>query len=304
MQGKKILSLPGGATKGAGIAGAAYVVVHEFGFVPDAIVGVSYGALAAVPVALGMWDELLAESKQLNLRKIFTVSPTTPKGKISWAAIWRAIRGETSLGVQDIKPILRKVITPERFKEYQNGPYAECYVLACEYKKRKAVLWNLKDPAVTYEKYLAYVQASALIPIATQAETIDGVDYYDGGLIDHNGGARLCRLLESQGVQIDWLVSIYPRPEKFDVPPLPEPKNVLDVALGVIDIQKVEISLNDQADEIAYLREHYQSKNYFQLTQIFLPWVLDHLYDVDNDALEYLQEQSMNATRRQLMINK
>jgi len=325
---------PGGATKGAGIAGAS-VEVKNLGFKPDIYSGISFGSIACVPLAIGMDAELLKESATLQLRKFFKVPPTTKNGKITGRAILRAAWSFVSrsnkflsLGVQDIEPILTKFITREKFLDYQRSSAAPCFIMAVEFQSNTPVVWNVKDKRITFQEYLAIVKASSRIPVMTQPmmiqlETIaKALNYdeflanwkgnekkkapknykfmfYDGGLVDHNMGKRLfdlCKILPDFE-PIDEMVSIYPRPSGFHIPPMPAPKNIIDVMIGTIENQKMEVSREDEQNERDLVASGQLDKK--KLHQIFLPWILDSLYDVDNNRLQDLQDQSILETRKQ-----
>ena len=63
----KIYNLSGGATKIGGLFAKSERIIKEFGYKPDIISGVSSGALLALPIALGKWDELYKIISKLNI---------------------------------------------------------------------------------------------------------------------------------------------------------------------------------------------------------------------------------------------
>lgn len=304
------LSLPGGATKGAGIAGAAVAILDE-GYRPNLITGISFGAVACVPLALGMHSELLIESRNIRLRDFFTLPPTTKGGSINPIAALRALSGFfvnwalpphkkiISFGKQDIRPILSKFVTPKAFDKYQSSDLPDCYVMAAHYTDKKAYTWNLKDRRISYNEYLSIVRASSMIPVATQGIWLpksllskaidqkqatqkgDSALFFDGGLIHHNLGAYITKQVSG----IKHLISIHSRPKNFEIPPIALPKNVFDTALGTIENLKVQVSRNDEDEEI-----DQSIQQGFLLDQIFLNWIVEDLYGTGQDLTTLQQD--------------
>jgi len=295
----KLLSGPGGSTKGAGIGPALCEVVRQ-GFDFDYYVGVSYSSVIAVPMALGMHIEIEEQSTTLNHNKFFDVSPMTKTGKISSAAIWRLIKSifapkkVNSLGIQNVQKLLRQFVTKERFERYQNGDFPIVYICAVEVGGQMPTVWNIKEKEhVNYETYLDMVSASSRIPVWTQPQevTYKGETrlYYDGGMTDTNAGSLILELHED----IDEMVSIYPGPMPLLASNADEVKGIIGAIEWTIDTMLRDIIRHDIINE-KDVCEHRS----IGLKQIFLPNILKNLYDTNPERLHQLKEESIKEVQK------
>lgn len=298
---KKLLSGPGASTRGAGVGPALSECIRQ-GYNFDYFVGVSYSSLISVPLALGLHDLIEKESITLNHNKFFDVSPMTKKGGISFQGIMRAIgsifapKRVNSFGVQNIHRLLKQFVNEALFEQYQNGDYPIIYICAVEVESKRAVLWNIKDKSVDYNTYLDMVSASARIPIWTQSQavTYQGKTryYYDGGVTDTNAANLVLELHKD----IDEVISIYPGGFTQNNP---NPSNVNGIfqSNGSIDWM-----INAMLQEIVIrdIEAEFNLCNYrnIKLTQIFLPNVLENLYDTDNTRLNELKDKSIELVKK------
>jgi hypothetical protein len=284
----KLLSGCGASTRGAGVGAALVESAKRFHF--DIFIGVSYSAVVGVPLALGMYEEILQESSTLTHNKFFDVSPMTKKGVLSFKGVMRLLGSISkpkkihSFGVQNVTKILEKFVTKEIFQTYKEGNFADVYVCAVCVETQLPVIWNVKH--LTYENYLKVVSASSRIPVWTQMEEIEGLHYYDGGVTDTNASILLLEKLPIKEV-----VSIYPRPEDFAEKPVPEVCGIVGAINWTIDTMLKNISFNDAIVEKLYCEQHG-----IELKQIFLPYVLKNLYDVNPERLKKLQYIASNET--------
>ena len=269
----KLLSGCGASTRGAGVGGCLVEASKYFDF--DAFIGVSYSAVVGVPLAMGMHEEILKESATLTHNKFFKVSPMTKKGKLSFRGAMRLIGSISSpkkihsFGVQDVQPLLKKFITKDIFNQYKKGNYPPVFVCAVCVETQLPVVWNVKE--LEYEKYLKVVSASSRIPVWTQMQEIDGLHYYDGGVTDTNAS-----VLMFDKFDIKEIVSIYPRPENFQGKEAPGVCGIVGSINWTIDTMLKNISYND-----ALVEKLECDRRNIKLKQIFLPYVLENLYDTD-----------------------
>jgi predicted acylesterase/phospholipase RssA len=246
----KGLSLSGASTKIPAVAGAAITILKDKGYKPDIITGVSAGSILAVPLAMGLYDDIRRVSTTFTMDDIFDIKPVDKKGNISIRAILRALTGEESLGSQmNLLVTLSEIITEEKFKIYQTGNYAPCYLGCVEFKTCSRKYVNVKDPSVTYMDYLEWVCASSSIPVFVESVKVDNGFFYDGGVRDHIGSHWL---MENHNITEH--VSVYSRPKDYNITDLLwTPSSVMAVLSRTLDIMNVEISKNDESreDEIA-----------------------------------------------------
>lgn len=285
---ERILSLSGGATKFAGILGAAHTVLNK-GFKPTIILGISSGALAALPLALGLVPKAKKVGTTLTLCSFFTKSPINAKGKISWNAIGRIVTGQLSLGLQDAKRLLADVVTEKEFLRYkQDLSLPEVYVGTVNYDRGERQVFKLRD--LSYYEMLDAVEASSRIPIMVQPQVIKGERYYDGGVTDHNLASYF---IDSKlDMKVEELVSVFSRPKDFKVNEISTEwdKDLFSVIERTLEIMNIEISKTDER-----LEQSLSKERNFKLTQIFLPKIMKSVYDVDNSRLVELWNVSVDT---------
>jgi len=295
----RLLSGPGGSTKGAGIGPALCEAVRQ-GFDFDYYVGVSYSSIIAVLMALGMHKDVEEQSIKVTHNKVFDVAPMTKKGKISPAAVMRMIgsifapKKFNSLGLQNVQKLLKQFVTKELFEQYQNGDYPIVYICAVGVGDQMPTLWNIKEKEfVSYETYLDMVSASSRIPVWTQPQAVtykgETKLYYDGGMTDTNAGSLVLDLHSD----ITEVVSIYPGPIPLAASNADEVKGVIGAIEWTIDTMLRDIIRNDIINE----KDVCGDKG-IALKQILLPDVLKNLYDTDPKRLQQLKEESIAEVQK------
>lgn len=261
----KVLNLSGGGTKFIGIVTAVQTLGEEY----DAITGVSAGAIAALPIALGMYDEAIKLGLTIKLKDFMSIAPVK-NGKITILGKIRALIGK-SFGKQKVDKLISKVITEELFNKYKTGNYPTIYVLAINFSTGTPKVWNIKE--LEYTEALNVIAASSAIPLMTQGIVIDGYTYYDGGVLDITASSWAITNLKP-----DEIVSIYSRPYK----PLEykEIKGFLSVLDRTFELKILESNRNDVREEVV------MCKNYnVKLRQYFLPDILTNTYDTNQGRL-------------------
>lgn len=281
----KHLGISGGGTKIGGLFGMAEVLLAEKSYRPDIISGISAGAILGLPLAMGKFDEIREWVLEYSLRDFFSQPPVKQNGRLTLRAYWNFLTGKPYLGKQENLPkTIAKVITPEVFGEYVSGNYPVCIVGAVDFIAGGRKYINLKE--VDYETCLQAVNASASIPIYTEAVRLNGWYLFDGGVRDHIGTAWI--LKRYQGVTES--VSLYSRPEDFQV--LPEEfsdRNLLKILARYVDITNTEVSKNDEWMEDAICRERNIRQH-----KVFLPRVMDSVYDTDPGRLQQVYQAGRN----------
>lgn len=288
----KHLGLSGGATKIAGLTGAAFELIENFNFKPDIISGVSSGSILTLPIALGKWNELEQAVKNLKMSDFFDIAPVNKKGKFRLIALWRIIIGKTSLGSQlNLVKTLEELISEEDFIEYQHGDYPKIYIGTVDFKTGGRHYFNIKDTLYSYKDYLKIVLASTSAPIFTAEVKMQDMILFDGGVRDHIATPWVigCE-------NVTETVSIYSRPENYVTDLKWKAENVLNVLERYVEITNIEISKSDEA-----LEDLICEKKNIKQTKIFLPRILKSTYDVNKERLAVLYNAGREATANAIL---
>ncbi|MCG3165556.1 MAG: hypothetical protein POELPBGB_01324 [Bacteroidia bacterium] len=292
------LGISGGGTKIVGLFGAAEVLIVEKGYKPDVISGISAGAILSVPLALGKYDEIKDLVLNARLSDFFSEAPVSDTGGFKAGAIWKIITGKPYLGKQlNLEKTLSKVVRKEEFEAYKkDSSKPTCIVGTVNFYDASRWYFDLKnDPAITYDLFLKIVNASASLPVFTNGIQIryNGKDLYlyDGGVRDHCPTAYMLEKHPDYGNKIKKSISIYSRPEEPSLPPDSfKDNNVLDILSRYIDIANIEVSKNDEWQEIRLARE-----NSISLWQIYMPSIMKTVYDTDKGRLRKLYEEARRS---------
>lgn len=287
---KKVLSISGGATKIAGLLGVAESLKDK-GYRPEVIAGVSSGSIIAILYATGLLSQVRTEILNMNLDTIFDIKPVNSKGKFTLRALWRLIQGKDSLGrMGNLEKLIRKYITTSvwgRFLHNENAP--DVIVMAVDFLSGSRKTWNLKG--LDYETAIKVIMASCSIPIMTPPVVIDNTPYYDGGLRDHNPSPKV---IEIYGPHLD-IVSIYSRPEDYRVLDGYPVSRMIPIMSRTIEILNIEVSKGDE-DYTKLISQMIGTDNQY----IYLPPIMQHLYDTDHTRLRKLYFEGYRAA---LQIN-
>jgi predicted acylesterase/phospholipase RssA len=286
----KIYNLSGGATKIGGLFAKSERIIKEFGYKPDIISGVSSGALLALPIAMGKWDELKILIHNIKSEDIFDNSPFNKDGKVTLKGLWRLLMGKPSFGTQNnLRTTLSKLITEDDFGKYINGKYPKVYIGITNFNSGEFELINIYN--LSYEDYLDYVIASASIPFAVEGVEINGEIYFDGGVLHHTCTTEVIRKFKSK---ITHCITVFSRPRNMDLSyDLFDQIDITQVAKQYENISTAYASLTDQIVE-KDLCTQYKIKN----MQVFCPNVLKSLYDVNPARLKELYTRSYNIEEK------
>lgn len=193
---KKGLVLSGGGGRGAYQAGV-YKYLKEVGFHPDVISGTSVGAINAAAIASGMDpDKLVSLWLDISRDEVFRMS--------FWKNLWRFFTG-TFKPLADITPLKNFLKDNLNFKNLQESEI-QVFISAV----------NILTAELRYftnqEIQLQHLLASSAIPLVFPWQYINGVPYWDGGLMANTpiqpvieAGAKeiVVVLLSPVGVQKD-----------------------------------------------------------------------------------------------------
>lgn len=276
----KVLNISGGATRASGLLAASRVVLDTVG-TPDIISGVSAGAILALPLAIGVKrGELDDLTQTIRIDQIFKSPPIKPDGSFTLSGYVNLLSKKG--GLSSMTPLydrLKSIITKEIYSRYQeSNTFPDVIISYVDLRYNVPVYKNVKT--MLYEEYLDSVIASSSIPFFSQP--IDGT-CVDGGIYNH---------ISSRFVLLNYTVShcysIYSRPERYDFKEWnPDGKTPISTLNRVLEMMLARISALDEEFE-----RDYCTRNQIELKQIFLPSVLNSLYDTDPDKLKLLYQLS------------
>lgn len=286
----KTLSLSGGGTKIAALAGAAITTIDLFGYKPDIIVGTSAGGILTLPLAMGLTEELKDLIINLTLDDIFSFKPVNKKGNIRFLAIVRLLLGYPSLGKQDnLIKSMQKIITKERFAEYlENKDYPDVLITAVEFKTGSRKYFKVRD--LDYNTYLKVVSATSSIPVFVEPVEINNGYYYDGGIRDFIGSHKVFEMYD-----VKENISIYSRAIDYDSSnPNWKPKNVIIVLTRTTDIMLTEISKNDEL-----LEDKIAKEKGIKNTKVFMKHITSNgAYQMDKKQLTQWYEMGVQSAMK------
>ena len=306
----KHLGISGGGTKITGLFGAAEVIMTDKGYRPDIISGISAGAVLAVPLALGKFDEVRQVLRKLELSDFFSTPPVKANGKIRLGnALWQVARRKHYLGEQfALEDTLAAMVSEAEFAAYKaDASKAVCIVGSVDFYTGRRWYFNLKE--ASYQQFLKYVNASASIPLFTTGIEIEGElrDFegnlsqqprhllYDGGVRDHSPSGKI---LTSNMYAITHSCTLFSRPKSLSQMLSPDDlkqKNLLSILERYIEITNAEVSKNDEAQE----RELLLRKGITNCGPVYLPRILSGFYDITPERLEQLYQAGRKAAQEQ-----
>ena len=284
------LVMSGGATKIVGQYGIVEQIYKDYK--PEIIAGNSAGAILSFLLPTINWengDDIKIKDALLNLqpKNIWKINPSNSKGGMSFLALIRGAFGYPSLGnMSKMKDFLASYVSINDFytKIATNDDIKHLFVGSICYNTGHRAYIDIKN--CTYMQALDWVLASASIPVYTPPFKYNEYYYYDGGVRDHNPGPWV---LENYGKDITNLISVYSRPADYNmIDQKWSPKNAYKVLERTIEILQVEISKSDEIEERLLAKE-----SNVNLSQLFLPNVLDSLYDMKKENLLELYKQGV-----------
>lgn len=271
---KHIICVSGGGTKAIGLSTVLERVLKEHG-TPKAYVGTSSGAIIALPMLMGKYDEVRKTLRTAKKGDFFDRKLNI------WAAlngVYRTfILGHKNVGMSSMLSLsksISNIISESEYEAFRNREdRPEIYVGSVNVDNGDMRYVKLLD--YEYTDALQWITASASIPIA--AEPVYG-KFVDGGLRHHIGSKFL---INKYSDQVDKCISIYSRPQKVDGI-IDENQFIFDKTLSILMIQ---LSKSDQAVEQLLCREYG-----IDLHQYFLPKTMNGVYDLDPKSLRKLEE--------------
>lgn len=293
-----VVGYSGGSTKGIGHIAATEEIKKRY--IPDIIAVNSISAILSIPIALYYKNNPtpLQQCKEV----FFNLSPNDiwsrqPKGM---SALWRFIRKGYLGEMGNLEKHLRRIVTPQVYRDYLKGDYPDIYIATVNEDLEKKKYYSVKG--LGYEDYIKVVMASASIPIYTPAIKHEGYNLVDGGVMDHSPTAYV---LGKYKDKVKLCISCYTR--EAEPPPYKtqEIKNFLQRFFNkaiyrvekTISILLREVSLNDESTE-RDLCKHYSSV----FVPIYFPHVLEDWYDTNINLLKRLY-QLARASSKQAVSN-
>lgn len=291
----KVLNISGGGTKVIGLFGAAESLYKENDWQADVITGISAGAIIALPIAMGKWEESKELLFNLQYKHFFKHVPVNSNGSLRIWSVFKFIfklitfQHPNSIGdFSNIEKTLKKLISREEFNMWQKKSRTDVWVGSVSFSDGSRQYVNLRK--VDYDYAFKAIRASASIPIFCQpVQLFDHVNNqyhwcYDGGVRDFIASTWV---VKHYGNGVTEMVDIYSKPMNNKILTYSHKRvsGLLKILNGVISIMQVEISKGDEmlTKEVAF------HKGIFYRS-IYLPVVLEHVYDTNKSRLKLLYQ--------------
>jgi len=227
---KRVLIMSGGGSKGAFQAGVIEQL-NRADWDPDAVAGISVGALNGVMVATGQSDKLiriwqdLREEQVLKKRRIDRQAKNYLLHKIGVE--------KATLGFFDNSPLKKKL------KESVGSKFTKHYYCGTVNIETGAYKEHIARPMMVPWNYLDAVIASTAIPVVFDPVNLDGELHVDGGVRHMNPIGKI--LQEHNPDEIIFITT-----RKFDEPnEVKKVDDVVDVAIQSLNILLEEIFMKD-----------------------------------------------------------
>jgi len=227
---KRVLIMSGGGSKGAFQAGVIEQL-NRADWDPDAVAGISVGALNGVMVATGQSDKLikiwqdLREEQVLKKRRIDRQAKSYLLHKIGVE--------KATLGFFDNSPLKKKL------KESVGSKFTKHYYCGTVNIETGAYKEHIARPMMVPWNYLDAVIASTAIPVVFDPVNLDGELHVDGGVRHMNPIGKI--LQEHNPDEIIFITT-----RKFDEPnEVKKVDDVVDVAIQSLNILLEEIFMKD-----------------------------------------------------------
>lgn len=280
----KHLGLSVGGTKIVGLYESAKELMSHIDF--DVISGISAGAILALPLAMSKFEEMDKVIDNLSINSFMDSNPFNKKGNIKIGSILRLLFKGSITSQNSLLNTLKDIISEEEFIKWQNNSSTGVYIQAIDFVTGGRIIKCLNNE--TYEDALLYIVASASIPFVTNPIEIGDNKLFDGGVRNY-----ILTPWVLDNLPISESISIYTRPENYSGKKWDWKVNPLNILSRYIDIVNIEISKSSEVYEksIAKIKDinHHI---------IYLPSVLNGVYDTDKNRLRRLREYSKKITKQ------
>jgi len=298
MKDRRILSVTGGSTKFIQLV-AGMIKLEEKGYNFTDIICKSASGIAVLPFVFGLHEELVQEGLNVEFEKIFTSTPVTRTGGIHFKGIIRAVLSFlfpniTAFGKQDTKHLIRKYITKDMYRKYLTGDYPNIHVVTVDNTQGIPVIFNLKN-IFCYEEALSIIAGSSKITPMVEYEPFEGLCLVDGGMILAGGAGYIMETNYIKSERVESVVSLYSWTNPFPDCSEDWKKNVFSNTKRSSELLKAGGKYYGPRHEYWYCKA-----NGIPLEQLFVPDVLDQLYDIDDKDLENAYNQTLEYLDKKL----
>lgn len=235
---------------------------------PTVIVGISSGYLCGLLYAIFGRKEMMTVAKRINLNKVLKFKPYGKKGKITIGSLLRFGIGDDHIVVQDVKNIMREIITKDIFYKYKNDSSSiPVLTTICNIDNNTVKKINVKD--LDYEDFLIVSEAAVAAQGLVESVHWNGFEYWEGGLKNHNAG----HVFFDEYYPKDF-ISINSRPDNWTVTKK-APTGAKAQLFRYIEITEMDKALRDIAEQ------RDKSHHYDNAVFLFMDRLLKTPYDTN-----------------------
>lgn len=187
----KILSLSGGISEIATIAGAATELVEQSIMDKEPysrIIGVGPGGFLSLPLALGKFDDIAHLVCTLKVADFFSGGHVRSNGKVSFKGLIRMAMGKSSVGKFSVRHIYSQLVNEDEFetykREFKHGIFPRAGILNVAAGASNLVMTYANH--VSYEFWLDAVEACMALPFWCEPrKNSHGLDLFSGEVRAH-----------------------------------------------------------------------------------------------------------------------
>lgn len=281
------LGLSIGGTKIVGLYEAAKELLNS-GYKPDIISGISAGALLALPLAMGKVEEVGKLIDNISLDLLMDNNPFNKKGNIKIMSLLRLLFRGYMTSQNKLVETLKSLISEDEFNEWKRESDIGVYIQSVDFVTGGRIIVCLNQES--YEDSLLYIVSSCSIPLVTKPVSIKRYELFDGGVRNY-----ILTPYIISNFPIKRSLSIYTRPEDYSTPLWNKKYNIFNILGRYVDIVNIEISKSSEGQEkaLSLLQD-------IDHDIIYLPSVLNSVYDTDTNRLNTLRQKAKEQTKKYL----
>lgn len=299
----RIISISGGATEIPALLGGAIRYLANSPKEDTIFIGVSAGAILALPLALGLFSEAKYQVTSIEREDMFGKQPLNENGKPSFSAIARVLCGSPGLGdMEGLKYSLMDLVSKRQYDNLKQDNSVTAMALYVSRQNQSRQIVNSQSSS--YLEFIDGVVKSASVPVfvGPHKGSIGSGHYgYDGGVRNHIPTPYLIekgilKALAGECGKNVRLVEFYSREQNvYKDYGGEKPGSIIDEASWTIQTLLIENSkMCENYSKV------YCTANNIHLEQYFTGNNMQGMFDIDSERLQEAFENGYNNVKNQM----